>query len=269
MRYYLLNPLSNNGIKPINFDKDFIDITKIDAEDFFSKLNKEDEVVIIGGDGTLNHLANDIYDLKVTNNIYLYPNGSGNDLIKDINGKLNEENLINNYLINLPLAKVNGRELRFINDMGFGLDGFCCEEADKLRKISPQKKINYVAIALRGLLRDYKSKHATITVDDKTYEFDNVWLAPTMKGRYYGGGVKIAPNQDRNSDLLTLVIYHTKSKFKSMVFFPTIFTGDHIKKKDMISVFTGKKIHVKFSSPCAAQIDGETILNVEEYFAEL
>ena len=36
----------------------------------------------------------------------------------------------------------------------------------------------------------------------------------------------------------------------------------------MTTVITGKKVHVKFSRPCAAQIDGETVLNVTEYQAE-
>ena len=38
---------------------------------------------------------------------------------------------------------------------------------------------------------------------------------------------------------------------------------------DRVTVITGNKVHVRFSRPCAAQIDGETVLNVMEYEAEL
>ena len=37
---------------------------------------------------------------------------------------------------------------------------------------------------------------------------------------------------------------------------------------NMVKVIEGKKVYVRFSEPCAVQIDGETILNVREYRAE-
>ena len=106
-------------------------------------------------------------------------------------------------------------------------------------------------------------------VDGKEYEYDNVWLAPAMKGRYCGGGMMLAPGQDRNSDLLTVIVYTCKSKLKSLKWFPLIFEGKHVELTDMTKVITGRKVHVRFSEPCAAQIDGETVLNVTEYTAEL
>ena len=53
-----------------------------------------------------------------------------------------------------------------------------------------------------------------------------------------------------------------------LISFPSIFEGKHIEKAGLTTVMTGKKVHVKFSRPCAAQIDGETVLNVTEYRAE-
>ena len=109
----------------------------------------------------------------------------------------------------------------------------------------------------------------TVEVDGKTFEYDSVWIAPTMKGRFYGGGMMMAPAQDRNSDKVTLVIYMSKSKIKALKEFPSIFKGEHINKTDMVKVHTGNHIHVKFSRPCSAQIDGETVLNVTEYSVDL
>ena len=42
-----------------------------------------------------------------------------------------------------------------------------------------------------------------------------------------------------------------------------------MKKTDIVQSFTGNEIRVRFSRPCAAQIDGETVLNVSEYTAVL
>ncbi len=270
MKYYLYNPLANNGIKPeLAQDTQLIDATSIDYPEFFDGLKEEDEVVLIGGDGTINHLVNHYDCPKLRNNVWLLPNGTGNDFLNDIGETPDHEILLNKYLTDLPTVKVKDIKRKFINNMGFGIDGYCCEVADRIKEKTPNKKIDYTGIAIKGLLFHFKPCHATIEVDARTYEFDNVWLAPTMKGKFYGGGMKIAPDQDRFSDHLSVVVYMAKSKLKALMAFPSIFEGKHIEKTDMVKVIEGKKVHIKFSRPCAAQIDGDTVLNVSEYWAEL
>ena len=269
MKYYLYNPLANNGIKPsIDLEK-AINIVGLDYKKFFDELKPEDEVVLVGGDGTISHLIMELPDYEYKNNVYLLANGTGNDFMNDIEAPLDKEVLLNEYLKNLPTVRVNGITRKFINNMGFGIDGYCCEEADKIKAVTPNKKIDYTAIAIKGLLFKFKPRHVKLTIDGKTYEYDNAWLAPTMKGRFYGGGMMVAPGQDRKTDKLTVVVYACKSKLKSLITFPSIFEGKHVEKKDMVHVFTGNKVHVEYDSPCAAQIDGDTVLNVLEYDAEL
>ena len=86
-----------------------------------------------------------------------------------------------------------------------------------------------------------------------------------MKGRFYGGGMMVAPAQERKNDSLSVVVYHTWSKLKALIVFPNIFKGTHISHKKMVSVMTGHEITVRFDKPCALQIDGDTVLNVSEY----
>ena len=230
MKYYLYNPLANNGIKPDLPGVDLIDASKIDYPEFFGSLKEEDEVVMVGGDGTINYLINHVDCEKIKNNIYILGAGTGNDFLNDINEVAGKEILLNPYIVNLPVATVKGKEYKYINNMSFGIDGYCCEEADRI--------------------------------------FDNVWLAPAMKGRYCGGGMNLAPGQDRLGDHLTVIVYMSPSKIKSLKNFPLIFEGKHVALTDMVKVIEGKKVHVRFSRPCAVQIDGETILNVTEYWAE-
>lgn len=270
MKYYLYNSLANNGIKPTVAPQiKLIDAVGLDYPKYFSTLNPEDEVVLLGGDGTLNFFVNAMKGHEIKNKVYLYGSGTGNDFLTDIEKNLNEEVPVNEYLTNLPTVRVNGLEKLFINNMGYGIDGYCCEVADQIKAKTPNKEINYAGIAIKGLLFHIKPCHASVEVDGKKYEFENVWIAPTMKGRYYGGGMKMAPDQDRKSDKLTLVLYMSKSKLKALMAFPSIFKGEHVKKTEMVKVLTGNKIKVKFSRPSAAQIDGETVLNVTEYEAEL
>lgn len=268
MKYYLYNPHANNGILKYDPGAEKIDATKIDYPEFFAGLDPEDEVVLVGGDGTINYLINHVDTDAIDNNIYIYGNGTGNDFLVDIGEEPGKEVLLNPYITNLPVATVKGKQYKFINNMSFGIDGYCCEEADRIKARKPNKKINYTTIAIKGLIYAFKPHRAWIEVDGKEYEYDHVWLAPSMKGRFCGGGMMLAPGQDRFSGKLTVVLYMGRSKIYSLVNFPKIFKGTHVELKDLVKVIEGRKIHVRFAGPCAVQIDGETILDVTEYWAE-
>ena len=277
MKYVLVNPLSNNRhgkeavekvLELVKDEKEVIDITEIDLKEFVTKLKKTDEIILVGGDGTINNFVNKLEGNIPSVNIYLYPSGTGNDFLKDV-GYKEGLFLLNKYLVNLPRVTVNGKTSYFINGVGFGIDGYCCEVGDRL-KAKSQKEINYTSIAIKGLLFHFKRVKATVEVDGIVNEYKNVWLSPTMNGRYYGGGMMIAPNQDRlnKERTVTNVVYKTGSKLKALIVFPSIFKGEHIKKEKMVKVVSGKKIKVTFDNPTALQIDGETIVNVLSYEVE-
>lgn len=266
MKYYLYNPKSNNGILPEYLkDKKYEDATKIDYQKFFDSLKKGDEVVLVGGDGTINYLINHVDVEKLKNKVYFKPAGTGNDFLRDIERKADEEIDLDPFIHDLPTVKVNGITAKFINGIGYGIDGYCCETADKMKADGYEGEINYAGIAIKGLLFHFKPKTATVTVDGKEYIFKKTWIAATMKGRFYGGGMMIAPAQDRKDKTVSLVTYMTGSKLKALISFPSIFKGEHVKKEKMVKVITGRKIKVSFDVPCALQIDGDTVLNVKEY----
>jgi len=246
---------------------DIAEITNYPA--FFATLAPADYVVITGGDGTLNRFANDTEGLKITREILYFPNGTGNDFARDLGFDSRcRPFAVNEYLKNLPRVTVNGKTYRFINGVGYGIDGYCCEVGDKLKK-DPKAKVNYTAIAIKGLLLHYKPTNATVTVDGRTRTYRKVWLAPTMHGRFYGGGMMPTPAQQRGSGMLSTMVMHSSGKLKTLAVFPSIFKGEHIKHTSCVEVLTGHSITVKFDRPVALQIDGETLLNVSSYTAHV
>ncbi len=235
--------------------------------EFFQNLNPDDYIVICGGDGTLNCFVNNTDGLEYANEIFYYPIGTGNDFANDLGkGKDCEPFCITKYLKNLPVVTVKGKSYRVINGVGFGIDGYCCEVGDALKEKS-DKPVNYTAIAIKGLLFAYKPTNAKVTVDGQEYHYKKVWIAPTMFGRYYGGGMIPTPNQDRLSESGTVstMLIHGSGKLKTLMVFPSIFKGEHIKHKEMVAVLTSKDITVEFDRPTALQIDGEKILGVTSY----
>ena len=275
MNYLLFNPLARNGtgvelkeeakkeLSPKFPELTEINVLEFNQKEFIDHLKEEDVVILVGGDGTLNHFANAVYGLSLKNKMFLYRGGTGNDFLKDIDC---QENLIqlDQYLAKLPKVIINGKEQYFINGIGFGIDGCVCEEADKM-KSKGKKDINYTSISIKLLLTKYRCPDAKCIIDGKEYNYKKVWLASSMNGQYYGGGMKVAPNQDRLGDDLSFVIMHGSNRLKTLMIFPSIFKGEHLNSKKYCSLMKAKHIEVTFSRPTALQIDGETISNVTHY----
>lgn len=246
---------------------EYVDLVEHDDKTaLIKKYPKDQKFILSGGDGTINYFINHINEEDIPENFFYIQAGTGNDFYHDISEKENAEGIIqiNKYLKNLPTCEVNGKTYKFLDNVGYGIDGYCCEAADVLKVKKPNKPINYTGIAIKGLLFHFSNKTAKVTVDGKEYHFKHVWLAPVMKGKYYGGGMIPCPAQDRNGDSLSLLVWHQRGRLATLINFPNIFKGEHIKKAKNCEVFTGKHIIVEFTKPCAAQVDGETELNVSK-----
>lgn len=278
MNYLFYNPSARNGkaaedlqlIKKTLDGQDVEIYAVTDIDDYVSVIDKiqpEDIVYIVGGDGTLNRFINDSTNLRILGDIFFYSAGTDNDFKHDVDPDNSLYRIrLNDYIRSLPTVTVGGVTYKFVNGIGFGIDGYCCEEGDRQRAAGKQD-INYSAIAVKGCLFRFKPYGADITVDGETRHYDKVWLAPTMFGKYYGGGMKVAPEQDRNNPqhTVTNVVIHGTGRLKTLIRFTKIFSGEHTKCTDMVDIRTGHEVRVVFDRPCALQIDGETVKNVTEY----
>lgn len=285
--YIFYNPKSCNdkgtalakGVEEYLSGKEYtyVDVTALtNYAEFVSGLKEDDNIVIAGGDGTLNNFINATRGVKISSKVWYYPSGSGNDFWNDvvIYGKNDKKDkhyrdilCIDEYLKRLPEVSVDGRNYLFLNNVGFGLDGYCCEEADRQKAKNNNKKINYTLIALKALLYAYKPTNAKVTVDGVTREYRKVWLAPTMNGRFYGGGIMATPGQDRLNDrnTVSVMIVSGAGKFKLLPIFPKIFNGTHVTHTDVVDILQGKHVVVEFNRPSPVQIDGETVRGIKRY----
>lgn len=279
MEYRILyNRKANNGrgyeeslkIKEILTDHELVFQDATDIEDldaYMNSLPAETKVVLCGGDGTLNYYINHVSEETLKKPLDYFAAGTGNDFLRDL--EVDRENILQDvqkYFVNLPTVTINGKTSKFINGIGYGIDGYCCEVGDQQKEKS-NKPVNYTGIAIKGILFHFKPVTASVTVDDKKFIANKTWLVPTMKGRFYGGGMMACPKQDRNDPekKVSVMTYKTGSALKALIVFPNIFKGEHVKNEKVVSIYSGNKVKVAFDRPCALQIDGETVLNVSEY----
>ena len=139
--YVLFNPLAGNKrcgteIKMIEAMLDgeilYCDMTKPETySDILPEMQRGDILIVCGGDGTLNRFINLPYDYSEKNEVYYFPMGSGNDFAHELGHKYGDRPFnITKYLKDLPGVTVNGKTYKFLNGIGYGIDGYCCEVGD-------------------------------------------------------------------------------------------------------------------------------------------
>ena len=222
----------------------------ISYKTFFNGLDPNDTVILCGGDGTLNRFVNDVNGMNIPNKLYYYPTGTGNDFARDVGQKPFSDPTVclNPYFERLPRVSVKGKSELFLNNVGFGIDGYCCEVGEKLREENKKRKkpkpVNYTKIAITGLL-----------------------FASVMNGRCYGGGMMPTPEQYRlrEDGKVSILIFHDVGKLRGLMIFPSIFSGKHLRYTNQMTILEGKTIQVKYNEPAPLQIDGEVVPEVMEY----
>lgn len=281
MKYVLYNGLAKSSNNQ-DLIKDYVNtlgenvqvlnvIELIDYQVFFAGLTESDEVHLLGGDGTLNNFINITNRQGLLTSLpckfYFHGSGTGNDFLFDVREEADNNTVcLNEYIKNLPTVKVCDKEYLFINGVGYGIDGYCCEVADEIHARS-NKPVNYASIAIKGILFFFKRSNATVFVDGVKRTYKKVYLASTMKGRYYGGGMLIAPKQNRHDpdQSLSVVVLHGCSRLKALMIFSSIFKGEHVKHTKNVEIIEGHNVTVEFDTPTALQIDGETVKGVTSY----
>ena len=269
------------------------DITKLDSiEERLAKINKEkDKILIVGGDGTLTSLINKYKKyLDKLPKIYAVKAGTGNDFLRNIihsgypvENINNKYFLINPFLKNLPICKVNNiypskpipipfknvfllllvnnNEKTFLNGIGIGLDGYICKNVEEQR--NKNNKQSFFKITLKSFMEFKPLEKLTIEVDGQKHELKKCWFASIMNGKYYGGGMKIAPKADFKGEKLQAIIINDINKFKLFMLFPLIYTGNHSKVK-AVHFFEGKHIKITSDEKTYVQIDGEPQKDINE-----
>ena len=100
MKYLLFNEGTSNlkykeefeEVKKTFEECSVVNVKDIDYKEFLSKLNKEDEAILFGGDGTLNYLINSLMNHDIHVPIGYIPGGSTNDFARSFdNTKTLEE----------------------------------------------------------------------------------------------------------------------------------------------------------------------------------
>jgi YegS/Rv2252/BmrU family lipid kinase len=163
-------------------------------------------VIGVGGDGTMNEIANGFYeDSRIINpeaTLGLVPSGTGCDLVRSLSipaGLKGALQVISEApSVRMDVGRVRYRsnagpeeERFFLNVADFGLGGEVVREVTERRL--QRKASSYVRCLVTTMVR-YKNKRVRIRVDGETLPDGEYLIGAVANGRIFGKGMKIAPD---------------------------------------------------------------------------
>ena len=230
---------------------------KINASDLMNEVTGDD-LIVIGGDGTINEVINNYHGKEF---IYL-AFGSGNDLARSI--KFNKNIEISKLLeskkyIEYDIGVVNDRKFCSGFDIGFNADIIKKANSSKLKKYLG--KYIYLLKGVIGILmlRKYKAK---ISWDEGEINTDKLYLLNVMIQPYEGGGIKFSKDATGRDNILHVMIMENMNLSTFVYNYLCLLLKKHSKLKKVKHIKTNKltiRTNQKYF-----QIDGELVDNTEQ-----
>ena len=224
------------------------------AKDLMNEIHGA-ELIVIGGDGTINEVINNYYGKEI---IYL-AYGSGNDLARSIEFKKDIEIsrlLESKRFIEYDVGVVNDRKFCSGFDIGFNADIIKRANGSKLKKYLG--KYIYLLQGVIGILmlKKYKAK---ILWDSGEITTDKLYLLNAMIQPYEGGGIKFAPNATGQDGKLHIMIMENMSLATFVYNYLCLLLKKHNKMR-RVKQITTDRLAIKTNQKYF-QIDGELINN--------
>jgi YegS/Rv2252/BmrU family lipid kinase len=261
----IINHLVNQGFNlevKLTYDRgSAIHLAKESIEEGFRN------IIVIGGDGTLNEVVNGIFlqqaarttDIKLG----MFSLGTGNDFIRTFQIPCDYETATEILMqgktqtidVGIVRYHVEGKpHVRyFVNVLGMAFDGAVTESANSTK--GAIGKLTYLKSVVATLFK-YEPTKMKVEVDDKPVADDIVFCMNVGNCKYSGGGMRMVPDAIPDDGLFDITIMKPLANMKAITNLHRLFNGT-IYKLEEAAHLRGKKIKVSSEPPICAEAEGE------------
>jgi YegS/Rv2252/BmrU family lipid kinase len=217
-----------------------------------------DCVIAVGGDGTVNEVAQNLLYSDVT--LGIIPKGSGNGLARELNIPLDVKGAIevvfSGHTSIIDACKANERT--FFCTCGVGFDATVSREFAKEKR---RGSLTYIKDVMESYL-DYQPEVYELNIDNRTLK-ERAFLITCANASQYGNNAFIAPNADLRDGRIDITIL---SPFNALDMGPLaiqLFTKT-IEKNSKIKTLQAKEAQIVRRKAGVMHIDGEPVMGPEE-----
>lgn len=221
-----------------------------------------DFVVAVGGDGTVNEVAQGLIGTHIPMGII--PKGSGNGLARHlgipVSVPLSLARLFESHVVAIDTFTVNGK--LSLNVSGIGFDGHI---ANLFGKTVKRGLGGYVKITVNEFFQ-FKEFEAELQIGSETLT-RNAFIMAIANSSQYGNNARIAPLASVCDGLLHVSILKKVPPYR-LDFVYSFFSGK-IHQSDYCEVIEAKHLTIKTTKSMAYHVDGEPSGNAERFEIKL
>jgi diacylglycerol kinase (ATP) len=218
-------------------------------------------VVAVGGDGTLNEVVSGARSAGTAVSIGAVLTGRGCDACRNFGVPRDPiaavRTLVDGDDARFDLGRADwgdGRRRWFAISAGVGFDAAVARRAQSMRM---RGTLSYLATVLATVHR-HVAIDATLTMDDAPAAAMPLTTVVAANGRWFGGGMKIAPSADPTDGAFDVVVIGALGRLELLRWLPTIYTGTHV-RHPRIRVQRARRLSITASTPLPSHVDGEPI----------
>lgn len=220
-------------------------------------------VVVAGGDGTASEVVTGMLASGAPPpTLGLLPLGTGSDFVRALGSRVGLDRALaaidSGSRRRVDVGRVLGREggepRCFLNVASLGLSGSAIAAVERFPS---RGAFAYAAAAVSSIAR-WRGVRVRISVDGRVVHDGPLALAAIANGRYFGGGMLVAPEAEPDDELFDVVIVATSSRARLLTSFPRIYRGAHVGLPG-VRVERGRIVEVTASDRVELEADGELL----------
>ena len=229
-----------------------------------------DEILILGGDGTLSEAINGIMradlkpEVRAKIQVGLMPRGTGNDWARYWNLTKNHKESLRRFFegeghpIDIGCVTYWRNNIEhhryFINSVGFGVDPLCCQKAERLKYYIGSHHVNYL-FGLIGAIVQHKAQHMVLTVDGKEAVNDGLFTMNVGNGPFSGGGIRQNPEADPTDGVFHSMFIKKPTLKQVFEALPKLYNG-HLTELPFVYPICGREIEISYRKHILFEADG-------------
>jgi len=234
------------------------------------------EIIAIGGDGTINEAVNGFFDAggpTAPDAVFGFiSSGTGGDFRKsfDIEAGLAEglSRLVSSGIRRVDIGRVSclGRGgvrvvRHFVNIASFGLSGLVVDSVNRAKAAKLFGGTFAFAFHSALAMLFFRPRGVRIMLDTGFDEIASVSTVAIANGKYFGGGMRVAPNAAVDDGLFDVVIIGAGERRQNLAGIRQIYKGEHL-ANPAVRVMRARKlvaapISENGSHPVFVETDGE------------
>jgi YegS/Rv2252/BmrU family lipid kinase len=230
-----------------------------------------DRIISVGGDGTLNEVVNGFFDEEGRRlrdaTLALVPSGTGGDFRRSAGIPVDADDCAH-LIAHAPGRRIDagridfgdGRHRFFVNiaDCGIGGEVVAAVNRSRFKGGGARGSAVFLGISLRTLLR-FRGRPVRVVLDGSETIEESVQSVVVANGRYFGGGMQIAPEARLDDGRFDVVVVAALGRRRSLTSLPSLYRGTHLGNPG-VRLERARRVEIRaLDGPLLFDVEGEQV----------